>query len=93
MQLAQVVGTVVASHADEGLEGLRLVLLREIDARGNAIGSATLVAADTVGATDGDTVLVSQGAAARRTPVTRERPVDCAVIAVVESIEPHKAAG
>lgn len=86
MHLAEVVGAVVASHADPGFEGVRLLLLQEVDARGNPCGT-TRVGADTVGATDGDLVLVSEGTAAQRPRALAGRPIDCAVIAIVERIE------
>lgn len=92
MHLAEVVGTLVVSHADRGFEGLRLLLLQEVDARGNPSGG-TVVGADAVGATDGDLVLVSRGDAARQPKALSGRPVDCAVVAIVEHIEPAREGG
>lgn len=87
MHIAEVIGTLVAAHADPGFQGLRLLLLQEVDARGNPNG-AMLVGADAVGASDGDMVLVSQGSAARRPAVLAGRPVDCAVVAIIDRIVP-----
>lgn len=92
MHIAEVIGTVVAAHADPGFSGLRLLLLQEVDARGNPNGGM-LVGADAVGASDGDMVLVSQGTAAHRPAMLAGRPVDCAVVAIIERIEPAAASG
>ena len=91
MHIAEVIGTLVASHADPGFEGLRLLLLQEVDARGNPNGGL-LVGADAVGATDGDKVLVSIGTAAQRPAALSGRPVDCAVVAIIDRILPASPA-
>lgn len=91
MHIAEVIGTLVAAHADPGFEGLRLLLLQEVDARGNPNGPM-LVGADAVGATDGDMVLVSQGTAAQRPAALAGRPVDCAVVAIIDHIVPSPRA-
>ena len=49
MQLARVVGDVVATHKDENLSGLKLLVLQPLGADGSASGR-TLVAVDVVGA-------------------------------------------
>jgi carbon dioxide concentrating mechanism protein CcmL len=84
MQLAKVVGTVVASQKETSLEGLKLLLVRAVDEGGRDTGSF-LVAADAVGAGPEEMVLVASGSSARQTRATDKRPVDAVVMAIVDS--------
>lgn len=84
MQLALVVGSVVATRKEESLAGLKLLLVRPVDEEGKA-GSTLLVAADAVGAGPGEVVLVASGSSARQTRATDKRPVDAVVMAIVDS--------
>jgi microcompartment protein CcmK/EutM len=85
MQLAKVVGTVVATRKEATLEGLKMLLLRVVDEEGKESG-ATVVAADAVGAGPGEVVLVAAGSSARQTVLTDKRPVDAVVMAIVDSV-------
>lgn len=86
MQLARVVGTVVASRKEPTMVGRTLLLLRVLDAEAGET-SSHLVAADAVGAGVGDVVLFATGSSARQTEVTKDRPCDCAVMAIVDTWE------
>ncbi|MCL4836915.1 MAG: EutN/CcmL family microcompartment protein [Thermoanaerobaculia bacterium] len=86
MQLARVAGTVVASRKEESLEGLKLLLVRQLDTEGREAGGF-LVAADAVGAGPGEVVLVAAGSSARQTRATQNRPVDAVVMAIVDTWE------
>ena len=85
MQLGQVVGTVVATRKDEELEGLKFLVVRGVDLDGK-LGSSTIVAVDAVGAGVGEVVLYAAGSSARQTAVTRNRPVDHVIMAIVDEI-------
>ena len=87
MQLAKVVGSVVSTHKSEQLTGLKLLLLEKMDA-----GTATpqkdyLIAIDSVEAGTGEVVFYVTGSSARMTDITRNKPSDATVIAIVESID------
>jgi microcompartment protein CcmK/EutM len=84
MQLAKVVGSVVATRKEESLSGLKLLLVRPVDEEGRD-GASVLVAADAVGAGPGELVLVASGSSARQTLATDKRPVDAVVMAIVDS--------
>ena len=86
MLLARVVGTVVASRKEEELESLKLLLVRPCDAAGKPSGSP-LVAADAVGAGIDEVVLYAAGSSARQTKVTKDRPVDATIMAIVDLVE------
>ena len=78
MQLCKVVGTVVATRKEQTLEGLKMLLVRQVDTEGQDTG-AFVVAADAVGAGPGEFVLVASGSSARQTQATTNRPVDAVV--------------
>jgi microcompartment protein CcmK/EutM len=84
--LAQVQGTVVSTRKDVGLLGLKLLLVREVDAQFKATGNV-LVAVDAVGAGTGELVLVASGSSARLTEVSKDKPVDAVISGIVDSVE------
>ena len=86
MILAQVQGTVVSTRKDVGLLGLKLLLVREVDAQFKATGNV-LVAVDAVGAGTGELVLVASGSSARLTEVSKDKPVDAVISGIVDSVE------
>ncbi len=86
MILAQVLGTVVSTRKDSGLMSLKLLLTREVDATFKPTGNL-VVAADAVGAGEGELVLLAQGSSARMTEVSREKPVDAVICGIVDAVE------
>lgn len=86
MLLARVAGTVVASRKEPRLDGLKFLLLEQLDVHNKATG-AYVVAADAVGAGVGEVVMYASGSSARQTEYTHERPCDAVVMAIVDSWE------
>jgi len=85
MLLGRVVGTVVATRKEPELEGLKLLLVRAADVEGKPTGGL-VVAIDAVGAGVGEVVLYASGSSARQTAVTKDRPVDATVMAIVDQV-------
>jgi microcompartment protein CcmK/EutM len=85
MLIGQVIGTVVSTKKDEELSGLKLLVVRGCDVDGKANGP-TVVAVDAVGAGVGEVVLYAAGSSARQTTVTKNRPVDHVIMAIVDEI-------
>ena len=85
MLLGRVVGTLVATNKEPSLEGLKFLILRQLDIQG-AEGSGYRVAADAVGAGLGEVVLYATGSSARQTAVTDKRPCDAVIMAIVDSV-------
>ena len=85
MLLGKVIGTVVATKKEPELQGLRMLLVRELDATYAATGKI-VVAIDAVGAGDDEVVLFAAGSSARLTAVTKDRPVDHVIMAIVDSV-------
>jgi microcompartment protein CcmK/EutM len=86
MILARVQGTVVSTRKDPGLLGLKLLLVREVDGQFKPAGSH-VVAADAVGAGEGEIVMVVAGSSARLTEVSRDKPVDAVIVGIVDAVE------
>lgn len=86
MLLGKVIGTVVATKKDPELEGLKLLLVKGSDLDGTPKGPI-VVAADAVGAGVGELILYAAGSSARQTVVTKDRPVDHVVMAIVDQVE------
>ena len=86
MKLGRIVGTVVSSHKDAGIEGLSLYIVRDLSMR-LADKDSFVVAADAVGAGVGEVVLYASGSSARQTKMTNGRPVDACVMAIVDQID------
>lgn len=87
MQLARVIGRVVATEKADGLEGVRFLLIQPLDKHQKPVGQ-TVVAADAVHmAGEGELVyFVSSREAAEALPV-RFVPVDHAVTGIVDDIQ------
>jgi microcompartment protein CcmK/EutM len=86
MQLGRVAGTIVATQKEPTLEGLRFLVVHELDTDMTATGKM-VVAADAVGAGPGEIILYASGSSARQTTVTRDRPVDATIMAIVDVLE------
>jgi len=86
MLLGRVAGTLVASRKEETLEGLKFLVLRQIDVDESETGSY-VVAADAIGAGIGEIVMYATGSAARQTILTKDRPCDAVVMAIVDTWE------
>jgi len=86
MLLAKVVGTVVSTQKDPKLTGLKLMLLQQLHPETLAAG-AFVVATDAVGAGVDEVVLYASGSSARQTAVTKDRPCDAVIMAIVDSWE------
>lgn len=85
MLVGRVVGSVVSTQKDPGMEGMKLLVVEQTDMMGNSKGSH-LVAVDVVGAGEGELILFVSGSSARQTTLTREKPVDAVIMAIIDSI-------
>ncbi len=86
MLLGKVVGTLVATRKEPSLNGLKFLVLRQLDVEGRDTGGYR-VAADAVGAGMGEVVLYATGSSARQTTVTHQRPCDGVIMAIVDTLE------
>jgi len=87
MVLARVKGTVVSTHKPSIMEGMKFLLLEKVDAVTLSGKGEFIVGIDGVGANSGEIVFYVTGSSARMTEVTKGRPSDATIIAIVDSIE------
>jgi microcompartment protein CcmK/EutM len=85
MYLGKVIGRVVCSIKDPGLEATKLLLVRRLP------NGPAVVAIDAVGAGAGETVYVCRGREAAFAFIPKEVPTEAAVVAIVDQIEPPEA--
>jgi microcompartment protein CcmK/EutM len=84
MIVCRVIGQAVATVKTEPLRAVSLMIVEPADNAG-AGGGGAFVAVDTVGAGDGELVLVAQGSAAREA-VRVQGPIDAAIVAILDSL-------
>jgi microcompartment protein CcmK/EutM len=77
---------VVSTVKDKNLQGLKLLVVEDADVYGRGKGTH-YVAVDAVGAGRGELVLTAAGSSARQTALTKDRPVDAVIMAIVETVE------
>lgn len=85
MILGRVVGTVVATRKDPRLEGQKLLIVKPVSPEGKE-EAGYVVAVDTVSAGSRETVILVSGSSARMAEGCKDKPVDTAIIGIVDSI-------
>ena len=91
MFLAKVTGNVVATEKVASMVGYKLLVVEPFRLEPKqrlslATTERTFIAVDTVGAGQGDFVIITQGSSARLTPETKNLPIDAVVIGIVDTV-------
>lgn len=86
MRLGRVIGTVVATRKDPSLEGVKFLVVENLGV-GLEPDGGYVVAVDAVGAGANEVVLYASGSSARQTELTRDKPVDAVIMAILDSFE------
>jgi len=91
MFVAKVTGSLVATQKIDSMVGRKMLVVEpyqlDPESRGSLKGSGrSLVAVDTVGAGEGEFVLITQGSSARLTPETKSLPVDTVIIGIIDTV-------
>lgn len=84
MKICVVIGHIWATKKEPSLNGLKFMVVKD-DADGERF-----VAADMVGAGIGEKVLVVNGSTARRAVGADDRPVDAAIVGIIDTLEVEK---
>lgn len=92
MFLAKVTGSLVSTQKTEVLCGQKLLVVEPYrldpkDRQKLVSAGRTFVAVDTLGAGEGEMVLITQGSSARLTPETKNLPIDTVVIGIVDRVD------
>jgi ethanolamine utilization protein EutN len=85
LQVARVIGDVVATRKDPALHGVKLLIVQPVDTAQNAVGRP-LVAADAAGAGTGELVFFVRGREASFPFYPAEPPVDAAIVGIVDPV-------
>lgn len=91
MFVAKVTGSLVSTHKVDSMVGSKLLVVEpyRLDAKTRSsleTTGRTFIAVDSLGAGEGDYVLLTQGSSARLTPETKHMPIDAVVIGIVDSV-------
>jgi microcompartment protein CcmK/EutM len=86
MHLGRVAGTLVASRKEELLEGMKFLVVRQLGSDNEETGGY-VVAVDAVGAGVDEVVLYASGSSARQTVLTKDKPCDAVIMAIVDTWE------
>ena len=86
MKMGRVIGSVVATQKDHRLNGLKLLVVQNLDLE-MALEKGYVVAVDSVGAGAGEVVLYATGSSARQTSLTYGKPVDAVIMAIVDEYD------
>ncbi len=90
MQIAKVVGTLVATQKHRKFEGAKLLLVQPLNLDDTPRGH-TLLAVDGVGAGVNEKVLVVlEGRAAGEALGRKAAPVDAAIVGIIDSVSLHE---
>jgi ethanolamine utilization protein EutN len=84
--LGKVIGTVWSTKKDENLVGAKFLIVRQLDLNLKEKDNF-VVAVDSVGAGEGEIVLVASGSSARQTDFTKNKPVDAVIMAIVDKLD------
>ena len=91
MFVAKVTGSLVCTQKNDSLVGHKLLVVEpyRLDPQTRKTLTTTgrsLVAVDTVGAGEGEFVLITQGSSARLTPETKSLPIDTVIVGIIDTV-------
>jgi ethanolamine utilization protein EutN len=92
MFVAKVTGSMVSTQKVASMVGHKLMIVEPYRIDGNdrsrlVTTGRTFVAVDTVGAGEGEFVLITQGSSARQTPETKNLPIDTVIIGIIDTVQ------
>ncbi|MEX0977240.1 MAG: EutN/CcmL family microcompartment protein [Pirellulales bacterium] len=96
MFLAKVTGSLVATQKVDTMVGHKLLVVEPFrvdpkDRNRLVTTGRTFVAVDTVGAGEGEFVLITQGSSARMTPQTKNLPIDTVIVGLIDTVHVDQA--
>ena len=91
MFVAKVTGSLVATQKVDSMVGYKLLIVEPYRLESKqrqtlTTTGRTFVAVDTLGAGEGEFVLITQGSSARLTPETKNMPIDTVVVGIVDQV-------
>ena len=91
MFVAKVTGSLVSTQKVDTLVGHKLLVvepyrLEAKDRQSLVTTGRTFITVDTMGAGEGEYVLITQGSSARLTPETKDLPIDTVIVGIIDSV-------
>lgn len=91
MFVAKVTGSVVSTQKVPAMVGQKLMVvepyrLESVKRESLTETGRTFIAVDTIGAGEGDYVLITQGSSARLTEETQKLPIDAVIVGIVDTV-------
>ncbi len=91
MFVAKVTGSVVSTQKVPAMVGQKLMVVEPYRLESKkreslAATGRTFIAVDTIGAGEGDYVLITQGSSARLTEETQKLPIDAVIVGIVDTV-------
>ena len=92
MFIGKVSGNVVSTQKIDTVVGRKLLLVQAMTVKGDTPGKLAptgrvVVVVDTLGAGEGELVLVTQGSSARLTESTKNLPIDAVIVGIIDAIQ------
>lgn len=88
MQIAKVIGNIWATRKESTLTGMKLLIVQPVNIlEGDKPYGVPIVAADMIGAGEGETVIIVTGSTARVATGSAEASVDATVVGIVDDKE------
>lgn len=87
MNLARVIGTMVADHKYPGLSGIKLLVVQPLDRRQQALGDPVVATDATAQAGPGELVFIVGGREAALALPETFVPVDHSVVGIVDEVD------
>jgi ethanolamine utilization protein EutN len=91
MLIGKVTGSMVATQKVDTMTGRKLLIVEpyrvDPQTRDRLVSTGrSLITVDTVGAGEGEMVIITQGSSARLTPETKNLPVDAVIIGIIDTV-------
>jgi len=87
MRVGKVIGTIWATRKDEKLNGLKLLIVQQLNIINDSNEGAPIIAADMIGAGVGERVIIVGGSSARSAAGSNHVPVDATVVGIIDDQE------
>ena len=87
MYAARIIGTVVCTQKDPRMNSLKMQVVQPVNLNTFKNEGKPSVAIDAVGAGYGEMVLVVAGSSGRLTDVTKDKPVDATIMAIIDYVD------
>lgn len=91
MKYGKVIGTIWATRKDDRLRGLKLLVLQPLNLYSDSPEESPIIAADIIGAGEGENVIYVGGSSARGAAGSVDIPVDATVVGIVDDLEIMKS--